>query len=620
MFRIFHTSNTGTVQPGRKIGIGGEGEVYEVEDRTDLVAKLYHQPLSAEKAEKLLVLSQLGTERLRSISAWPVDILLDKPEGNVVGFVMDKIDYAEELHSLHSPRSRLQKFPDASWRFLIYVAANVARAVAAVHDHGLIVGDLNPKNILVTRKSTVHLLDCDSFQVTATGKTYRCEAGFPEYTPPELQGLAFKEIDRQSAHDSFGLAVVIFQLLFLGRHPFSGRFLGEGEMLLERAISELRFAYGHDAEARQMQPPPGTLPLEAISAPMTMLFRRAFLAPSSDERPAPREWIVSLESLSQSLTRCDLHDGHQYFNEWAHCPWCEIESRTPVRLFNFPITQGGDARLQFRLDEIWEEMSKIEPPGDKWNPPVRMLKAIDASPEAAQFAGKGYRRYLYACILSTSAGVVFSFIGSPFVFLILFFLVIYLANQYAIGADFGAEKWRDFICFPSSIPKDPFVRKCNGLRREAEVVLEQIQTEWNRKADDQPFQMRLNQLQAQWKEYACLVETQKLKLQQLRDESINERLDTSPAQYQKAKIELEKDFDQRRWQMERELRDGPFQLRRIKLEIEASRRELRQVLIGAGQTLAQAEKDYEVASKRHSLGPIVSALILLLSLLMRSYG
>src|SRR5262245_6716581 len=226
MSRIFHTSNMGTVRPGRKIGVGGEGEVYEVEDRLDLVAKLYHRRFSDEKAEKLLVLSKLGTQRLRRISAWPVDVLLDKPEGKIIGFVMDKIDYAEELHALHSPRSRLQKFPDASWRFLIYVAANVARAVAAVHDHDLIVGDLNPKNILVTRKATIRLLDCDSFQVTAAGKTYRCEAGFPEYTPPELQGRPFKEIDRRPTHDWFGLAVVIFQLLFLGRHPFSGRFLG----------------------------------------------------------------------------------------------------------------------------------------------------------------------------------------------------------------------------------------------------------------------------------------------------------------------------------------------------------------------------------------------------------
>src|SRR5262249_40161565 len=161
-------------------------------------------------------------------------------------------------------KSRLQKFPEASWAFLIYVAANIARAVAAIHEHGLVIGDVNPKNILVTRKATVYLLDVDSFQFSVEGRTYRCEGGFPEYTPPELQGVAFREVDREQKHDCFGLAVVIFQLLFLGRHPYSRRYLGSGEMPLERAIMESRFAYGDDAKSRKMRQPPGALALDSM--------------------------------------------------------------------------------------------------------------------------------------------------------------------------------------------------------------------------------------------------------------------------------------------------------------------------------------------------------------------
>src|SRR5262245_56259036 len=205
--RIFHTSQSDIVRLGWRIGTGAEGEVYEIQDKSDLVAKVYHEPPPPEKAEKLVALSGFGNERLFNLSAWPVSTLLDEPDGNVVGFVMKKISHAEEVHALHSPKSRLRKFPEASWMFLIYVAANIARAVAAIHEHGLVIGDLNPKNILVTRKATVYLLDVDSFQFTNEGKTYRCEGGFPEYTPPELQGVAFREIDRRQEHDCFGLAV-----------------------------------------------------------------------------------------------------------------------------------------------------------------------------------------------------------------------------------------------------------------------------------------------------------------------------------------------------------------------------------------------------------------------------
>src|SRR5262245_7319814 len=251
---IFRTSRSDAIRLGRRIGIGAEGEVYEIQDRSDLVAKIYHEP-PPEKAEKLVALSRRGNERLFNLSAWPVDALRDATGAAVVGFVMKKISGAEEVHALHSPKSRLRKFPEASWAFLIYVAANIARAVAAIHEHGFVIGDVNPKNILVTRNATVYLLDVDSFQVSVEGKSYRCDRGFAEYTPPELQGVAFRNVDRALEHDCFGLAVVIFQLLFMGRHPFSGAFLGAGEMPLERAIRESRFAYGADAETRRMRQP-----------------------------------------------------------------------------------------------------------------------------------------------------------------------------------------------------------------------------------------------------------------------------------------------------------------------------------------------------------------------------
>ena len=39
-------------------------------------------------------------------------------------------------------------------------------------------------------------------------------------------------------HDNFGLAVLIFQLLFMGRHPFSGRYQRPGRHALSNARLE----------------------------------------------------------------------------------------------------------------------------------------------------------------------------------------------------------------------------------------------------------------------------------------------------------------------------------------------------------------------------------------------
>jgi DNA-binding helix-hairpin-helix protein with protein kinase domain len=54
---------------------------------------------------------------------------------------------------------------------------------------------------------------------------------------------------------------MIFLLLFMGRHPFSGRFLGKGDMPIAKAISELRFAYSAMRADVQMDRPPNTPPL-----------------------------------------------------------------------------------------------------------------------------------------------------------------------------------------------------------------------------------------------------------------------------------------------------------------------------------------------------------------------
>src|SRR5499426_183989 len=408
----FLTSKSEIVLLGRRIGIGAKGAVYEINDRSNLVAKIYHKPPPPEKAEKLVVLSGVGNERLFNLSAWPVDVLRDAPGGAVVGFVMKRISGAEEVHALHSPKSRLQKFPEASWGFLIYVAANIARAVAAIHEHGYVIGDLNPKNILVTRKATVYLLDVDSFQVSVDGRTYRCDAGFAEYTPPELQGVAFRDVDRAQEHDCFGLAVVIFQLLFMGRHPFSGRYLGAGEMPLERAIRESRFAYGADAEARKMRQPLGTLALDSMPTEFVRLFRRAFL---STDRPRPREWVEPLDALAKALKKCDSHSGHYYYRELRACPWCGIESEARVRLFNFHLPGDESRRGHFRLYEIWNEIESVEKPNTSLIQWDIMLKAPQASDEIAAFAADRESRLTRALIFSAIWGLVIALL-IPFPF------------------------------------------------------------------------------------------------------------------------------------------------------------------------------------------------------------
>src|SRR4051812_22431091 len=111
----------GRVVPlGAPLGQGGEGRVYEVPGHRDLVAKLYHQAVDAEKAAKLETMVRLRTERLLRLSAWPVETLHERQRGTVAGLLMPRVRGFREIHTLYSPKSRLTAFSHAGWPFLIH--------------------------------------------------------------------------------------------------------------------------------------------------------------------------------------------------------------------------------------------------------------------------------------------------------------------------------------------------------------------------------------------------------------------------------------------------------------------------------------------------------------------
>jgi DNA-binding helix-hairpin-helix protein with protein kinase domain len=228
------------VAVGTLLGEGGEGAVWDIPSRRDLVAKVYHRPLSKDRADKIRAMTPLRTDALAKLTAWPVGLLRHKTNGPI-GLLMPRIAGHKDIHHLYSPKSRRVDFQTADWRFLIRTAANTARAFGAVHDTGSVIGDVNHGSVLVNQDATVKLIDCDSFQITAGGRRFFCEVGVETFTPPELQSKPFTGVVRTHNHDNFGLAVMVFQLLFMGRHPFAGRYSGAGDMPIAKAIRGPRY-------------------------------------------------------------------------------------------------------------------------------------------------------------------------------------------------------------------------------------------------------------------------------------------------------------------------------------------------------------------------------------------
>lgn len=231
------------------IGKGGEGEVYAIKGRNGLAVKIYNTGLRAQREGKVRAMVGEGLAGKTNLVAYPGEVVTDRHD-NFIGFVMRLVSGYRPLHELYSPKSRQRHFPKADYRFLVHTALNVARAVGKVHQTGCVIGDLNHSGVLVAQDATVALIDADSFQFSLNGKSYPCVVGVPDFTPPELHGRNFASVQRTIEHDHFGLAVAIFHLLFMGRHPYAGRYSGS-DISMSDAIAQNRFAFSLSRQDRK---------------------------------------------------------------------------------------------------------------------------------------------------------------------------------------------------------------------------------------------------------------------------------------------------------------------------------------------------------------------------------
>ena len=341
------------------MGRGGEGTVYEVEGEPTLVAKVYHKrPLPQDQVAKLQAMVSCWSSGLESISAWPRSMLFDPIGRKPWGILMNKMSGARPLHELYGTTNRRRHFPEVGWHHLVLAARNTAAAFQTLHSAGVVVGDVNQGNLLVDKQMCVRMIDCDSFQITNNGRTFFCPVGTPHFTPPELQSKKLRDVPRSVNNDRFGLAVLIFHLLFVGRHPFAGRFRGPNDLPIEKAIAELRFAFSKDKAATLVDPPPASLLLEDLPPSVAELFELAFRGRDGDldSRPTPVEWVAQLELLMKQRRACTFDPMHVYYAQLAECPWCRIEDAGGPSFF---VPAGGLTtisadRLTALEEQIWD--------------------------------------------------------------------------------------------------------------------------------------------------------------------------------------------------------------------------------------------------------------------------
>ena len=227
----YRDSSGRTIDLGPILSRGGEGFIHEVPTLPDHVAKIWREP-SERQARKLEVLLRHAPSlpdhvRARVELAWPSEAIYD--EHKVMrGYLMPKVplDQYHELVRYCIPAARRGLEQERGTAFtrteLLTITRNVAEVFRILHVMGYLIGDVNHTNFLVRGDGKTFVIDLDSIQARDpdTGEVHRCTVGKEDFTPPRLMGQRFEDVDRTPDDDMFGLAVLVFQLLMDGNHPF----------------------------------------------------------------------------------------------------------------------------------------------------------------------------------------------------------------------------------------------------------------------------------------------------------------------------------------------------------------------------------------------------------------
>ncbi|MGP3966954.1 hypothetical protein [Streptomyces sp. 6N223] len=322
----------------RPFSLGAQAQVFRVEGDDEVVVKLYRDPPSSQlrrKLEEMAAMSPLSDGRRApgqpSELAWPTGLARDA-DGRVVGYAMPSM--AEPAHvrlvALFNRAQRLRLFPDhGDWGFLLGVAWNLAFMVERLHREGLVVGDFSSNNIVVDGDGFVTFLDCDSMAFTsrATREVFATRMYTGDYAPPERQSGAAASVES----DDFALAVLVYQLLAAGSHPFAGVPRGGcGEVRAEEeettVQANITAARSYVVRPERVHTPRGILDPTVLPPSLLELARLAFGAGVRDPaaRPAAREWLKALHEERSRVRRCPDRPRHRYGAHLGACPWCGL--------------------------------------------------------------------------------------------------------------------------------------------------------------------------------------------------------------------------------------------------------------------------------------------------------
>lgn len=203
----------GPIKLEKKFASGGEGFLYET--NTPYVAKIYKKENNTRRKYekiKLMLSKKITYEGI----CFPI-VALYNAEKEFIGYLMPKAKGKELQKSIFIKPLFQKNFPDWKKRDTVELCITILNKIKYLHDRNIIMGDINPSNILVVSPTEVYFVDTDSYQI----EDFPCPVGTNNYTAPEIQRKHFSDFLRTEGNENFAVATLLFMIMLPGKPPYS---------------------------------------------------------------------------------------------------------------------------------------------------------------------------------------------------------------------------------------------------------------------------------------------------------------------------------------------------------------------------------------------------------------
>lgn len=274
---------------------GGEGTIFTT-DIPNVVAKIY-KPGKVDKAKyeklKLMISKKIDCEGV----CFPIALLYNTKD-EFIGFLMNKAQGKELQKCLFIPQLLKKYFPNWKKKDTVQLCITILNKFKYLHDRNIILGDINPNNILVVSPTEVYFVDTDSYQIEG----YPCPVGTINYTAPEIQRKKFDTFLRTIGNEQFAVATLLFMIMLPGKPPYS---LQGGENQIDNIING-DFAYA-SGERTNGKAPEGLWRYIWSHLPRYLkddfyeTFRKGGLQSTETTRFSDDDWLRKFEHYAELL-------------------------------------------------------------------------------------------------------------------------------------------------------------------------------------------------------------------------------------------------------------------------------------------------------------------------------